>query len=107
MTAVACRVPDDGGPADLWQLLASAVRRGTDDADGRLLIADSKVVYAGPHGLAHLEQGVRTVLWGDRVAACFLDYLSATVRAGLDELRAEPWLTGSPTFPQFPDMDLV
>ena len=47
MTAVALRVPDDG-EADLWQHLAAAVRRATDADDGRLLVADSKVVYS-PH----------------------------------------------------------
>src|SRR5689334_20497672 len=49
-SAVAARVPD--GVGCLWQCLANGVRRAADPDDGRVLIDDSKLVYAGPNGLA-------------------------------------------------------
>src|SRR5262249_51334123 len=58
MSAVACRVPEALAGADLWRLLATAVRHDGDPTDGRPLVADSKVVHAGPQGLAALELGV-------------------------------------------------
>jgi hypothetical protein len=55
--AVALRLPAD----DLagWATLSPWVRRAHERDDGRLLIDDSKKVYAGPHGFARLERGVR------------------------------------------------
>lgn len=53
--AVVLRVPDDGC---IWRQLRAAVRRATDKDDGRLVIDDSKLVNAGPGGLARLERGV-------------------------------------------------
>jgi len=41
MTAAPIAIPDDQMPVDLWQRLHKAVRRHTDDDDGRLLVADS------------------------------------------------------------------
>jgi hypothetical protein len=54
MSSVACRVPDEQLDADLWRLLAAAVRRGGDRDDGRLVVDDSKVVYSTSRGLAGL-----------------------------------------------------
>ena len=54
MSCVACRVPATLAKANLWQALGSAVRRGEDRADGRLLVDDSKVVYSSARGLAGL-----------------------------------------------------
>ena len=51
MTAVACRLPEGQADLDLWSALRSAVRRGADKADGRLLVDDSKVVYSTVRGL--------------------------------------------------------
>ncbi len=50
MTAVACRLPD--ADADLWHLLGDGVRRHGERDDGRLLVADSKLVYSASRGLA-------------------------------------------------------
>jgi hypothetical protein len=44
--------------ADLWDVLSPAVARTRKGAAGRLLVADSKVVYTGANGLADLECGV-------------------------------------------------
>jgi len=49
---------DDEGD-DLWEVLAPTVARTKRDASGRLVVADSKAVYAHRTGLAYLE---RTVL---------------------------------------------
>lgn len=54
--AVALRLPDDD-PAG-WETLKPWVRRCHERADDRLLIDDSKKVYAQPGGLAKLERAV-------------------------------------------------
>src|SRR5437762_3576896 len=66
MTAVALRLPDAAIECDAWQLLAAGVRRHGERDDGRLVVADSKLVYSTSRGLAHLE---RTVLGALRCAA--------------------------------------
>jgi hypothetical protein len=84
--AVAARVPD--GVECLWKYLAKGVRRASDDEDGRLLIDDSKLVYAGPHGLSRLEHGVWAIIGGARVGeslACI------ACDPTLSELASEPW----------------
>jgi ribonuclease HII len=55
--AVGLRLPDD----DLagWETLKPWVRRCYEKDDGRLLIDDSKKVYAGAKGFERLERGVR------------------------------------------------
>jgi ribonuclease HII len=55
--AVSLRLPDD----DLagWETLKPWVRRAHEKDDGRLLIDDSKKVYAGAKGFERLERGVR------------------------------------------------
>ncbi len=55
--AVGLRLPDD----DLagWTVLRDLVRRAHEPDDDRLLIDDSKKVYAGAKGFEKLEQGVR------------------------------------------------
>ena len=102
MTLVACRVPEEG---DLWQLLKAGVRRADDEPDHRLVIADSKQVYAPARGLTNLE---RTVLaaspWlADQVEStlhasigCLLDCLSCEPLA---VLRQEAWFVGDTPLP--------
>src|SRR5436309_2731151 len=53
MSSVTCRVPQELAGADLWEVLQSAVRRHPSEADGRILIEDSKGAVLG-HGLAEL-----------------------------------------------------
>jgi len=84
--AVAARVPDD--VECLWRCLAKGVRRASDDDDGRLLIDDSKLVYAGPHGLSRLEHGVWAAIGGAPVG----DLLACIAcEPTLSELASEPW----------------
>src|SRR5438477_4688346 len=62
MTSAACRVPDKLVYANLWQVLRRAVRRHSSNADGRLLVEDSKIVYSPSRGLHDLERGVLALL---------------------------------------------
>ncbi|HXG13481.1 MAG TPA: hypothetical protein VNK04_27225 [Gemmataceae bacterium] len=98
MTAVACRVPAALAGADLWQALAPAVRRPTDPADGRLLVADSKLVYSTARGLAGLEAGVMPLLplRACPTLACLIGRLCPAAAA---ELGGEVWYTGASTLP--------
>lgn len=54
-TAVGLRLPDDDPVG--WDSLKDRVRRCREKADGRLLVDDSKKVYAGVNGFAKLEAG--------------------------------------------------
>jgi hypothetical protein len=101
MTAVALRVPDDAGGGDLWQRLATAVRRDTDPDDGRLLVADSKVVYSPTRGLRHLETAV---LAAHRPAECddrlsLERYVEALCASSHAALRRECWYSGATALP--------
>jgi hypothetical protein len=99
MTAVACRAPD----ADLWDLLQPAVRRCTDEDDGRLVVADSKVVYTPDKGLQPLEKSVAALLWpaasADERPIPLTLLLEKHARACLAELRAEFWFHGQTALP--------
>src|SRR5262245_40283954 len=72
MTSVACRVPDDISAENIWNILQTAVRKHGDAEDDRLVVDDSKRVYASGHGLAALETNVLAALTG-----CGLDHTSA------------------------------
>src|SRR5262245_38408779 len=95
--AIGCRVGDE---ADcLWRRLAPAVRRASDTDDGRLLIDDSKRVYAGPNGLSRLELGVGAALASlfTGPVSAFLDCIG--VGSTTDDLRGEAWYDGSASVP--------
>src|SRR4051794_16628656 len=62
MTSVACRVPEAHAGADLWRVLGAGVRRHHEPDDGRLLVEDSKLVYAGARPLRDLEKNVLATL---------------------------------------------
>ncbi|HJT76484.1 MAG TPA: hypothetical protein VJ739_04710 [Gemmataceae bacterium] len=98
MTSVACRVPDDLAGADLWRVLAAAVRRAAEADDGRPLVADSKEVYSAARGLAPLETGVLSLAApeGALHLAGYLDWVSPPAAA---ELAGEPWYSGSSPLP--------
>lgn len=76
--AVALRLPDDDVAG--WETLKPWVRRAHEKDDGRLLIDDSKKVYAGAKGFEKLERGVRNGLG-----------LSAPV----EPIEWEPWLASA------------
>lgn len=103
MTAVACRVPDPGRDADLWRLLQSAVRRGTDGVDDRLLIDDSKIVH-GRDGVAGLELGVLTAYCAEDSPRpeSLAAFLAGICPDDVEELRREIWYRGTQALPLNP-----
>jgi ribonuclease HII len=106
MSAVACRVPPAHLDGDLWSALAPAVRRAEEEDDGRLLIADSKVVYSTARGLHALETGVLACLGlhcvnGATSLASLLDH----VCPHHTELKEECWYHGTTSVPVEVDAD--
>ena len=90
--AIALRLPDD----DLagWETLKPWVRRAHEKDDGRLLIDDSKKVYAGSKGFERLERGVlgalrlKWTMFGELVS--FLG-----IPGTKPDIDAEPWFDGT------------
>jgi hypothetical protein len=84
-----------------WETLKPFVRRAHEKADGRLLVDDSKKVYARPNGLAELE---RTSL-----ACCVVPCASVgsyfslmsihTPNPAADRVMAEKWFTPDSPMP--------
>jgi hypothetical protein len=101
MTCVACYVPRRLVDADLWHVLRSAVRRHTDAADERLLIADSKLVYSTAKGLQDLELSVLATLfpWLGGEEPLLHHSLESLCPASVADLRLEPWFTGQSCLP--------
>ena len=101
MTSVACRVPEALAGADLWQVLRAAVRHSHEADDGRLIVADSKLVYSATRGLHHLETTVLAALSSCLPAQeCALHHcLKALAPAAHADLAAEPWYTGTSPLP--------
>lgn len=62
VSSAAFRVDDGAAGADLWDLLDGEVARSKRGASGRLVVADSKLVYNGGRGLAELERAVLAFL---------------------------------------------
>jgi ribonuclease HII len=100
MTSVACRVPDKLRGADLWKVLAKAVRRQSSEDDGRLLIGDSKVVYSPARGLARLETSVLATLTKESGEVRVLDPLVRWLSPDTHpELVSETWYAGNSELP--------
>ena len=99
-SAVALRLPDDdpGG----WRHLAPHVRRCGEADDGRVLVDDSKLVYAGKNGLARLERGLAATV--GLAAGPLAGWLSAvTTEHVLADLAGECWFDGAELLPLHPD----
>jgi hypothetical protein len=108
MSLVACRVeslPQDDHP-DLWQWLGSAVRRGGEKDDGRLLIDDSKVVHNGSRGPLRLEQGV-LALWEESLPVQLAHLVGGLCPEDRAELAGEIWYTGTSPVPGHAESALV
>jgi hypothetical protein len=98
---VACRVPDQPATVDLWQVLEAAVRRPSSPEDGRILIADSKVVYTTARGLHGLETNVLAALspWRDGEGMTLSQFLNWICPTHQVELNGEPWYVGKRSLP--------
>jgi ribonuclease HII len=97
MTATACRVPDKHLKANLWKTLKAVVRRPDEEADGRLVVGDSKLVYSTTRGLLDLETSVLAVLRHEKTPLARL--LETLAPASLAGLALEAWYTGTSDLP--------
>ena len=90
ISATAWHVPDELGDTDLFDVLGSAISR--ESSEGRIAIADSKMLYKPGQGLAALERGVLASLAASgHVAQRWRDLwpaLCPTVDSLLDDV---PW----------------
>lgn len=106
MTLVACRAPK--ADADLWECLKPCVRRHGEADDGRLLVADSKLVHVGVRGLAGLERGALTAFADDRLDGFALHRLIERLAPeDMPALRAETWYTGASVLPVQASADVL
>ena len=93
ISATAWQVPDELGDADLFELLRSVVAR--DSKDGRIAIADSKILYKPGGGLAALERGVLASLGaGGHVARSWRDLWQVLCPTANSHLDSVPWYAG-------------
>lgn len=100
MTAAACAVPGELAEADLWRVLRRAVRRHGEPDDGRLLVADSKLVYSAARGLAGLEKNILPCLRGGLTECDSLrTALHHLCEGGHAELAGECWYAGTTALP--------
>jgi ribonuclease HII len=101
MTSVACRLPEPSGGTDLWQILQAAVRRHDEPEDGRLVVADSKLVYSTARGLLDLETSVAATLAPCRTGGgfCLAQYIDWACPTWHPDLRGEPWYAGTSPLP--------
>ncbi|HEX4589433.1 MAG TPA: hypothetical protein VH120_05865 [Gemmataceae bacterium] len=102
-SAVAARVPE--GTGCLWTCLAAGVRRAADPDDDRLLVDDSKLVYAGPQGLGRLERGVVGVVTDCQPVGQLLGGLACG--HSLTDLAGEHWYEPTESLPVVVERDLV
>src|SRR5262245_61294249 len=107
MSAVGCRVPSRQAKSDLWDLVRNSVRRANDEDDGRLLVADSKVVYSPARGLADLETGALVLLQAgsDELPDCLGRYIECVCPSALPELKQEAWFVGDSPLPLSASLD--
>jgi hypothetical protein len=103
-TAVGFRTP--AAPCDLWELLGKAVRRqGKEDEDPRIVIDDSKKVYAAGKGLGDLEAGVLAALGCGslELPTTIGRLLERIAPAAIPELQGEPGIQLDDALPAVAD----
>lgn len=101
MSGVLCRV--DSPPADLWEVLAAAVRRAAGPRDDRLIVDDSKEVYNGARGLGGLERGLHAL--AGRFPDTFGELVTTLAAPDQADLAAEIWYTGTTPMPTASEVD--
>ncbi len=96
VSATVFRVADADSPQDLWARLCGSVAREGDRGDRRLMIADSKKLFAGRKSLAPLERGVLVMLAAQgRRPATWLALLDCVSPGCKSQLRNYPWYDGT------------
>jgi ribonuclease HII len=99
LTAAAVRVPCLSH--SIAKSLRKAIRRASDEDDGRLLIDDSKQVYVGPDGLGKLERGVLALFFPQPQESLTVGGYLSRIGAGSshEDLSAEPWYSPDDLLP--------
>ena len=111
MTVIGCRVPEAN--IDLWDGMDTIVRRHGDKDDGRLVVADSKLVFSPGKGLRSLECAVLAFLCGGGpvtradASFCIVDLLEAVCAPSLAEMHEEAWFEGTTMLPVAVDEDCL
>jgi len=96
VSATAFRVPPELAEADFWRMLSGGVAARRAGADGRVVIADSKVLFSGRRGLNWLEEGALAAMAAAGHQPESLWSLVEALGAGLaDEYRPYPWYDGA------------
>lgn len=106
MTAVTCRVPESLANADLWDCLSTAVCRSATNDDERILVDDSKVVYASGKGLRTLEEGVH-ILLQQATAISLSQFLEKHGSEEWIDLKSEHWFEGNTDLPLEAELVLI
>lgn len=98
MTLVACKTPDD---RCLWDVMKACARRFDDDADDRLIVADSKQVYSPANGWGDLERTACGALGGGffEHAESLQHLLQHLAGDEISTLRQEAWFVGDTPLP--------
>jgi ribonuclease HII len=106
-TSIGVRFPDE--PTDLWQVLASTVRRCADRRDSRITVDDSKKLFGPGRNLANLELSVLAAICPPDVCLPMTvgQLLSMVAPGSLPEVRLEPWYLDSEPIPVAAEIDSV
>lgn len=92
VSSVVFEVPDADPPACLWEQLAAVVARTPSRRESRLIVADSKKLFAGRKSLAPLERVILVFeQLRDQGPARARDLLAAIAPKGFKQLGELPW----------------
>lgn len=102
MTAVLVRVPEGTRSVDLWRVFAASVRRASDEADGRVVVDDSKRVYPGDGDVRELSRSACYLLGG--AFPCSLREWARRHWLNPEGLAAETWTDPEEVWPRLNDL---
>jgi len=91
VTATVWEVPGSAAEFDFWSGMAASVSSDPQSSDGRLVIADSKVLFQPHHGLARLERSVLALLAAAGITGKSLRELCSSWQPH-DDWASTPWL---------------
>jgi hypothetical protein len=95
VTATVWETPGDPGDCDWWGAFGEVVAESPERGDGRLHVADSKVVYSPAKGLGPLERSVLALLASINCRpGCLREGWQALVAAERFDMDEEPWFAG-------------
>lgn len=101
MSMASLEAPDELVDANLWKVLSKVVRRSSGAGDKRLVVDDSKAIFAASQGLVSLEGEILPFLWDHAGATCCLEtYWAAICISKIGHLQKEPWYAAGWTLPR-------